>query len=167
MLPMNTNNGINGRQIIHITTSPAPNPFLPSTLTCVCNDGTVWTKQDAPLINMFGAFMGNSHSEWTQVSAPPQPIIMQPVMIPQPVVQPMQALPIQQYAQHSVPQQMLPHTQAQVVYPQWQPQPQHEQNTVRSEYRYEQGQQGQDKGQTQDRDQQRQGREQKHAMAGD
>jgi hypothetical protein len=159
----NTNHGLSGlsgRQIIHITSASAPSPFLPSTLTCVCNDGTVWTKQEAPIINMFGAFLSNGHSEWTQVSAPPQPIIMQPVMIPQPVVQ--QTLPIQQYAQNAVPQQMLP--QAQVLYPQWQPQPQpteyreYREQRTSSERDQQQGQQGH----TQDR-----GREQKHAMAGD
>lgn len=90
-----------GRTIVQIVATPSINPFLPSTLTCVCSDGTVWSKTDAPAINLFGALTGQSNqAHWVQVSAPPAPIALQPVYIPQPVVQQQPMLtPVMQGAQ--------------------------------------------------------------------
>lgn len=75
---MNSMN-IPGRQIIQISTLTATNPLLPNTIIALCSDGTVWTKvQHTPFSNI----MQQHNMQWEQVALPPQPIMMQPVMMP-------------------------------------------------------------------------------------
>jgi hypothetical protein len=174
-----------GRIITQIVSTPSINPFLPSTLTAVCSDGTVWSKTQAPVFNLFGAMGGghNGHSDWVPVATPPAPVQLQPVYIQaQPVVGAQQIT--QPMVQPVIGQSVLP--QATVV-PFMQPQP--VQYTEHREYRSElqphlargdgQGQQGGQSGSQQHQGQhygqpqrgtggdREQGREQKMGMTGD
>lgn len=161
-----------GRIITQIVSTPSINPFLPSTLTAVCSDGTVWSKTQAPAFNLFGAMGGghNGHSDWVPVATPPAPVQLQPVYI--------QAQPVvgaQQITQPMV--QPLPQAQVLPFIQQPQPVQYTEHREYRSELQPQHGQQGggnqqhtgQHYGQPQrgtggDREQ---GREQKMGMTGD
>lgn len=148
----------NGRIITHITTNHAAFPWLPGTTTAVCNDGTVWTKTEAPLINLFGGFMGhnNGHNHgWVQMSAPPAPVQLQPVYI--------QAQPVQGAVTQTVP--VMPAQPAlQLVQSQPQPMQFSEHREYRSDLQPAGGQQGGEQRQGRatggDRGEREQGREQ-------